>query len=43
LDEHDDIVNAIAARDGDAAADALRRHLSIAFEVRLKEEAGAVS
>ncbi len=43
LAEHDDIVNAIAARDGDAAADALRRHLSIAFEVRLKEEAGAVS
>ncbi|MCV2876623.1 GntR family transcriptional regulator [Rhodobacteraceae bacterium XHP0102] len=42
LAEHDDIVNAIAARDGDAAADALRRHLSIAFEVRLKEEAGAV-
>jgi DNA-binding GntR family transcriptional regulator len=39
LAEHDEIVDAIAARDGDRAAGALRRHLSTAFEVRLREEA----
>ncbi len=39
LSEHADIVAAIAARDGDRAADTLRQHLSIAFEVRLREEA----
>ena len=37
LDEHAAIVAAIAARDGDAAAAALKLHLSTAFEVRLKE------
>lgn len=42
LEEHAAIVDAIAARDGDRAAQALKDHLSIAFEVRLKEEAGAV-
>ena len=39
LAEHDTIVDAIAARDGDRAAQALKDHLSIAFVVRLKEEA----
>ncbi|SFJ52571.1 transcriptional regulator, GntR family [Jannaschia pohangensis] len=39
LGEHQAIVEAIAARDGDAAADALRQHLSLAFETRLREEA----
>ena len=39
LEEHRAIVEAIAARDGAAAADALRRHLSLAFETRLREEA----
>ena len=41
LDEHAAIVAAIAARDGEAAAAALKLHLSTAFEVRLKEEAAA--
>jgi DNA-binding GntR family transcriptional regulator len=39
MEEHAAIVDAIAARDGDRAADALRKHLSTAFEVRLREEA----
>ncbi|KIT17760.1 GntR family transcriptional regulator [Jannaschia aquimarina] len=39
LEEHARIVDAIAAGDGAAAADALRAHLSTAFEVRLREEA----
>ncbi|NKX44402.1 GntR family transcriptional regulator [Roseicyclus persicicus] len=39
LAEHADIVEAIAARDGDRAARALRDHLSTAFVVRLKEVA----
>ncbi len=39
LAEHSEIVEAIAARDGDRAAQALKDHLSIAFVVRLKEEA----
>ncbi|MEM7641592.1 MAG: GntR family transcriptional regulator [Pseudomonadota bacterium] len=39
LAEHRDIVDAIAARDGDRAAQTLRDHLSKAFEVRLREEA----
>ncbi len=39
LAEHDAIVDAISARDGDRAADALKAHLSTAFKVRLKEEA----
>lgn len=39
LEEHLTIVEAIAARDGDTAADALRRHLSEAFETRLRQEA----
>ncbi|WP_299816066.1 GntR family transcriptional regulator [uncultured Jannaschia sp.] len=41
LAEHRDIVEAIAAGDGDRAADALRSHLSSAFETRLREEARA--
>ena len=36
LAEHSEIVEAIAARDGERAARALRDHLSIAFVVRLK-------
>ena len=39
LAEHLEIVEAIAARDGERAARALRDNLSIAFVVRLKEEA----
>jgi DNA-binding GntR family transcriptional regulator len=39
LAEHLEIVEAIAVRDGERAARALRDHLSIAFVVRLKEEA----
>ena len=39
LAEHLEIVEAIAARDGERAERALRDHLSIAFVVRLKEEA----
>jgi DNA-binding GntR family transcriptional regulator len=41
LEEHNSIVDAIAERDGDRAAQALKDHLSIAFVVRLKEEAEA--
>tara|TARA_R100000322_G_scaffold166841_1_gene133907 strand:- start:621 stop:1262 length:642 start_codon:yes stop_codon:yes gene_type:complete len=36
LEEHDAIVRAIEARDGDAADEALRTHISKAFETRLK-------
>ncbi|MDP2087626.1 MAG: GntR family transcriptional regulator [Gemmobacter sp.] len=42
LAEHDAIITAIAARDGDAAYDALRTHISRAFETRLKIDAGEV-
>ncbi|MDX5357696.1 MAG: GntR family transcriptional regulator [Rhodobacterales bacterium] len=42
LAEHDAIIKAIAARDGDAAYDALRTHISRAFETRLKIDAGEV-
>ncbi len=37
--EHDRIVSAIEARDGDAADAALRAHISVAFATRLKQEA----
>ncbi|RME14328.1 MAG: GntR family transcriptional regulator [Alphaproteobacteria bacterium] len=36
IDEHDAIVTAIEARDGEAAARALRAHISSAFETRLR-------
>lgn len=39
LAEHAEIVEAIAAGDGETAAQALRAHLSQAFEVRLRAEA----
>lgn len=39
--EHDKIVAAIEARDGDAADAALRAHISVAFTTRLKQEAAA--
>lgn len=42
LGEHEAIVKAIAAGDGEAAADALRSHISRAFETRLKLDAGSV-
>ena len=42
LEEHSEIVAAIAARDGDRAAQALKDHLSTAFEVRLKAEAASI-
>lgn len=38
--EHQAIVDAISARDGDAAYEALRTHISRAFETRLKVDAG---
>ncbi len=40
LAEHEGIVAAIAARDGDAADAALRAHISKAFETRLRVDAG---
>ncbi|MEC7762469.1 MAG: GntR family transcriptional regulator [Pseudomonadota bacterium] len=41
LAEHDAIVRAIEARDGDGADDALRRHISKAFETRLTVDSKA--
>ena len=38
--EHDQIVQAIEARDGEAAYSALRNHISKAFETRLRVDAG---
>ncbi len=43
VDEHDAIVLAIEARDGDAARTALRVHISKAFKTRLKLDAEAVT
>lgn len=40
LNEHSAIVSAIDAGDGDGASEALREHLSFAFETRLKIDAG---
>jgi DNA-binding GntR family transcriptional regulator len=42
LAEHAAIVGVIAARDGQAAYEALRTHISRAFETRLKIDAGEV-
>ena len=42
LSEHDQIVKAIEARDGEAAYQALRLHISKAFETRLRVEAGEI-
>lgn len=42
LDEHQAIVTGIAGRNGDAAAAAIRHHLSKAFETRLRLDAGEV-
>jgi DNA-binding GntR family transcriptional regulator len=42
LNEHEAIVDAIANGDGQAANDALKAHLSFAFETRLKIDAGEV-
>jgi DNA-binding GntR family transcriptional regulator len=39
LQEHAAIIDAIADRDGDRAAQVLKDHLSVAFVVRLQEEA----
>ncbi len=39
LDEHEAIVRAIEARDGAAAEAAIRHHISVAFETRLKLDA----
>jgi DNA-binding GntR family transcriptional regulator len=41
LAEHQRIVEAIAARDGDAADAAIRQHISLAYETRLKLDAEA--
>lgn len=43
LAEHDAIVDAIANHDGQAAYDALKAHISRAFETRLKRDAKAMS
>ncbi|WP_225028762.1 GntR family transcriptional regulator [Xinfangfangia pollutisoli] len=40
LHEHAEIVAAIAARDGEAAYQALKKHISQAFETRLRVDAG---
>ena len=40
IDEHQQIVDAIAAGDGEAAYQALKTHISRAFETRLRVEAG---
>ena len=40
LIEHDQIVRAIEARDGEGAYQALRSHISKAFETRLRVDAG---
>jgi DNA-binding GntR family transcriptional regulator len=42
LAEHDAIVSAIEARKGDEAFEALRKHISKAFETRLRVDAGEV-
>ncbi|MCC6002567.1 MAG: GntR family transcriptional regulator [Pararhodobacter sp.] len=42
LEEHAAIVEAIARGDGDAAEAALQAHISLAFETRLKLEAGDI-
>ncbi len=42
LAEHNSIVDAIEARDGDAAGDALRAHISKAFVTRLKLDSGEI-
>lgn len=42
LAEHAAIVSAVELRDGDAAYEALRAHISRAFETRLKIDAGEV-
>ncbi|MEL6584324.1 MAG: GntR family transcriptional regulator [Pseudomonadota bacterium] len=39
--EHQEIVDAIAARDGDRADAAARQHISTAYETRLKADSGA--
>ena len=39
--EHDAIVRAIETRDGDAADEALRTHISRAFETRLRLDSAA--
>jgi len=41
LEEHSNIVKAIEARDGDAAALALKAHISMAYQTRLKTDANA--
>ncbi len=43
LSEHDAIVRAIEERDGDAADEALRTHISKAFETRLKLDSLALN
>jgi DNA-binding GntR family transcriptional regulator len=40
LNEHDLIVRAIEAHDGEAAYQALKSHISKAFETRLRVDAG---
>ncbi len=42
LNEHEDIVKAIEGRDGELASDLLKKHISYAFETRLKIDAGEV-
>ena len=43
LAEHAAVVQALAAGDGEAAQDALRLHISKAFETRLKLDAGSIT
>ena len=39
MDEHEAIARAIEARDGAAAEAAIRRHISVAYETRLRLDA----
>ncbi|MFQ5437846.1 MAG: GntR family transcriptional regulator [Paracoccaceae bacterium] len=43
IDEHRAVVAAIAAGDGETANNALKQHLSLAFETRLKIDAGELA
>lgn len=43
LEEHARIVEAIAAGDGDGAYEALKQHISLAFETRLRQDSMAES
>ncbi|MGR3572583.1 GntR family transcriptional regulator [Brevirhabdus sp.] len=43
MEEHQRIVDALRAGDGDAAYSALREHISVAYEARLRSDAGEIT